>query len=87
MSAETLILPPALSVLETGERRRYDHVRALFDDAVALIAPFFVEENRWSGVTLDLLAYRRLRERCPELSFEEAHVLVTAVRRVQRPGS
>lgn len=86
MSDETLTHSPAPSAAETRERRRYDHVREIFEGAAALIAPFFAAANRWSNVTLDLLAYHRLREQFPELSFEEAHVLVAAVRRVRHPG-
>lgn len=64
------------------ERRKYHHVRAIFEDACQLISPFFAKENRWGNATLDHLAYRVLRENYPELSFEEVHVLVVAAKRV-----
>ncbi|AUL99379.1 MAG TPA: hypothetical protein PKM39_02030 [Pseudothauera hydrothermalis] len=64
------------------ERRKYHHVRAIFEDAYQLISPFFAKENRWGNATLDHLAYRVLRENYPELSFEEVHVLVVAAKRV-----
>lgn len=64
------------------ERRKYHHVREIFDDAYELITPFFAKENRWANATLDHLAYRVLRENYPELSFEEVHVLVVAAKRV-----
>lgn len=70
------------------ERRKYDHVREIYAEASALIAPFFAKENRWGNVTLDHLAYRVIRERYPELAFEEVHVLVVASRRLyaRTPG-
>lgn len=76
------MLPPAPPAPATSERRRYDHLREIFAEASALIAPFFAKENRWGNSTLDHLAYRVIRDRYPELSFEEVHVLVIASRRV-----
>lgn len=76
------MLSPAPPAPATSERRRYDHVREIFAEASALIAPFFAKENRWGNSTLDHLAYRVIRDRYPELSFEEVHVLVIASRRV-----
>ncbi len=64
------------------ERRKYHHVREIFDEAYELITPFFAKENRWGNATLDHLAYRVVRENYPELSFEEVHVLVVASKRV-----
>lgn len=66
------------------ERRKYHHVREIFDQAYDMITPFFAKENRWGNATLDHLAYRVLRENYPELSFEEVHVLVVAAKRVYR---
>ncbi|THF62369.1 hypothetical protein E6C76_18805 [Pseudothauera nasutitermitis] len=65
-----------------AERRKYHHVREIFDEAYEVIAPFFARENRWGNATLDHLAYRVVRDRYPELSFEEVHVLVVASKRV-----
>ena len=65
-----------------SERRKYDRVREIFSEASALIAPFFAPENRWGNSTLDHLAYRVVRERYPQLSYEEVHVLVVASHRV-----
>ena len=78
------MLSPALATpaASSPERRRYDHVREIFAEASALIAPFFAKENRWGNSTLDHLAYRVIRDRYPELTFEEVHVLIVASRRV-----
>ncbi|QDF98250.1 hypothetical protein CJ010_17760 [Azoarcus sp. DD4] len=73
---------------DEAERRRFHHVREIFEEAHALIAPFFAPENQWANVTLDHLAYRVVRDHYPELSFEEVHVLVVATKRVcTEPGS
>jgi len=64
------------------DRRRHHHLREIFEEAVALVAPFFEHDNDWGHGTLDHLAYRTLRDRFPQLSFDEAHVLVVAARRV-----
>jgi hypothetical protein len=74
--------PSDASSADTHERRRFHHVREIFEQAYELIAPFFAKENRWGNVTLDHLAYRVVRENYPELSYEEVHVLVVASRRV-----
>jgi hypothetical protein len=66
----------------TADRRQHHEARKVFDEACALIAPFFAEENRWGNATLDHLAYRMVRDRFPALSFEEVHILVVAARRV-----
>lgn len=67
---------------EQGERRKYHRVREIFEEAYELVAPFFAPENRWGNSTLDHLAYRVVRDRYPELSYEEVHVLVVASKRV-----
>ncbi len=64
------------------ERRRHHRVRAIFEEASVLIKPFFSSDNQWGSASLELLAYRTVRERYPELSPVEVHVLVTACRRV-----
>jgi hypothetical protein len=64
------------------ERRRNLELRARVDVACRLIAPFFESANQWAGHSQDLLAYRTLRERMPELDAVEAHVVVQVVRRI-----
>ncbi|WP_249115666.1 hypothetical protein [Azoarcus sp. L1K30] len=65
----------------SSEQRRYHRVREIFDEAYTLFAPFFARESRWANSTLDHLAYRVARERYPELSAAEVHVLVVACAR------
>ncbi|MCK9258902.1 MAG: hypothetical protein RBT39_00045 [Azoarcus sp.] len=67
---------------EADEQRRYHRVREIFDEASVLIAPFFARESRWANSTLDHLAYRVVRDRYPELSAAEVHVLVVACSRL-----
>lgn len=73
---------PNPSSSEALERRKHLRVREVFEDAIDLIEPFFAPENQWGRHSLDHLAYRTLRDRYPELSYEEVHVLVVAAKRI-----
>ena len=64
-----------------GERRQNSKLRELFEQAYALIAPFYDRKNSWFGQPQNNLAYHTLRDRLPELSEEEAHIIVQAVAR------
>jgi hypothetical protein len=61
-----------------GERRQNLQVRQIFEEAYALIEPFF----DWGGQPLEYLAFQRLCENFPHLSHEDIHVIVTAAHRV-----
>lgn len=74
---------PSLTSNSGGvERRKHLRVREVFDEAITLIEPFFAPENQWGSRSLDHLAYRTLRDRYPDMSYDEVHVLVVAARRV-----
>ena len=64
------------------ERRQHHRLRAIFEEALDIVEPFFLPENQWSHHGLDHLAYRTLRERFPDMSFEEVRVLVVAAKRI-----
>ena len=64
------------------ERRQNLRLRAAFDEAFAMIEPFFDPEQGWGGQSLEHLAYRIVRENFPILSGEEVHALVVAAHRV-----
>jgi hypothetical protein len=64
------------------DRRVHLRLRAVFDSALALVAPFFDRNRIWSGVSLEYFAYRVLREHYPDLSAVDIHVFVAAARRV-----
>lgn len=64
------------------ERRHKLGLRAAFDDAFAMIEPFFDPQHGWGGHSLEHLAYRILRDNFPALSGEEVHTLVVAAHRV-----
>lgn len=66
------------------ERRQNPGLRALFEEAYALVAPYLDPQQSWGGVPLEHLAFRRLREAYPELSPQEAHLLICAFVRVYR---
>jgi hypothetical protein len=65
-----------------GERRVDLRLRAIFDTALPLIAPFFDPKNSWGGHSLEHFAFRVLRENYPELSSDEIYIFVSAARRV-----
>jgi hypothetical protein len=56
--------------------------------AVADLEPFFDPALTWSGGHLEHFAYRALRELHPELTVEQAYVLIVAARKwySMRPG-
>lgn len=71
------------------ERRQNPRLRSAFDDAFAIIEPFFDPEQGWAGQSLEHLAYRIVRENFPGLDAEEVHALVVVAHRVyieRHPG-
>ena len=64
------------------ERRRNLSLRVAFDDAYLMIEPFFDPQQGWAGQSLELLAYRVLRENFPALNDDEVHALVVAAHRL-----
>lgn len=64
------------------DRRRNEMLRQVFDNAYAMIEPFFDPASGWGGRSLEHLAFRVLRENFPQLSAEEVHVLIVAAHRV-----
>jgi hypothetical protein len=74
---------------EQPERRVNRQLRQLFDNAYAMIEPFFDPAAGWGGRSLEHLAYRVLRENFPELSAEEVHAVIVAAHRLyinRNPG-
>lgn len=67
-----------------SERRQNPRLRALFEQAYTIIAPFYDRENTWLGRPQSSLAYHTLRDRLPEISEEDAHIIVLAVARAWR---
>ena len=70
------------SAAAVPERRRELDLRAAFDVAFVMIEPFFDPQQGWAGQSLELLAYRLLRENFPALSGDEVHTLVVAAHRL-----
>lgn len=67
-----------------AERRQNPGLRALFEEAYALVEPCLDPKQTWGGVPLEHLAFRRLREAYPELPPQEVRLLVCAAVRVYR---
>lgn len=73
-------------VTAAEERRQNPEIRARFVEAYDVLAPFFDPANAWAGHTHEHLAYRALHERFPQMSPQEAQILVEAARRVFSHG-
>ncbi len=66
------------------ERRVHVRVRSVFDAALVLVEPCFDPQNAWSGVGLEHLAYRLMRERYPHLGIDEIHAFLVAAGQIYR---
>lgn len=66
---------------ERPERRKHANLRALFDDVVRRVEPFFKEGGGLNGSRTDFWMVRTISDAYPELSNEEAHVLANAATR------
>jgi len=71
-------ITPASPDRPLPERRKNIEVREIFESAYALIEPFF----DWSPQPLEYLAFQRLCENYPQLSHENAHIIIAAAERV-----
>jgi len=56
-------------------------LRALFDDVVRRVEPFFQQGGELNGVRTDFWMARAIGDAYPDLSNEEVHVLAKAVMR------
>ncbi len=78
----SVISGAATAAPDETERRVHLRLRAVFDEAIERVAPFFDRRNAWSDADLEHCAYRTMREHYPELTAEEVYVFVVAARRV-----
>ncbi len=67
--------------VEQPERRKHPNLRALFDDVVRRVEPFFKEGGGLNGSRTDFWMVRTISDAYPQLSNEEAHVLAKAATR------
>lgn len=73
---------PVRSAGAASEHRQDPRLRSVFDDAFAMIEPFFDLRQGWSGRSLEHLAYRIVRDNFPELSPEEVHTVLVVAHRL-----
>lgn len=67
------------------ERRRHNHLRAIYDDAVEHVRHLFGTGGDWVGTSIDYAALRLVHEKYPELTPADVRTLVTAIgNRLQR---
>lgn len=69
------------------DRRSSPELRVIFERAYVLIGPFLDPGSAWGGQAMQHLALRTLRDNFPELSMDQAHILVVAALRVRRERS
>ncbi|MCU0841084.1 MAG: hypothetical protein MUC79_05085 [Thiobacillaceae bacterium] len=66
-----------------SERRVHHRVRVVFSEACALLAPLLLEADPSAQASGFAMAHM-VRNRFPELSDGEVHVLITAAARLKR---
>jgi hypothetical protein len=66
---------------QAGERRINPSLRALFEDARRVTAPFFAPAQGWGGKPLTMYAQQALRENFPDLAPQDLAILTAAVQR------
>jgi hypothetical protein len=69
---------------EGKDRRSSPELRIVFERAYVLIEPFLDPDSAWGGQAMQHLALRTVRDNFPELSMDQAHILVVAALRVRR---
>jgi hypothetical protein len=67
-----------------AERRKSNNLRALFDDVVRRVEPFFQEGGELNGSRADFWMVRTISDAYPDLNNEEAHLLANAAVRYYR---
>lgn len=77
---------PAPATEAGVERRQNPALRQIFPDACALLAPLLASSKGYFSVSSFSLMHI-LQEHYPDLSATEAHVMVTAMERLQREGA
>lgn len=65
----------------TPERRNRHRLRAVFDTAFAMLEGFFDPALGWSGLSLQHLIARLVRDNFPELADDEVRALVVSLHR------
>lgn len=65
----------------TPERRSRHRLRAVFETAFAMLEGFFDPAVGWSGLSLQHLIARLVRENFPELADDEVRALVVSLHR------
>lgn len=80
-----MVSPDNISAGSDGaDRRANPHLRAIFDSACQVTAPFFDPAQGWGGQSLTMYARQTLREAYPELTQQDIALLFAAVQRFHR---
>lgn len=73
---------PGSRMADPAERRNERGVRACFEEACDLVAPFFDPAGQWGRAPLNHLAMRVLRERFGHLSSSELMIMLGGIRKL-----
>ena len=66
---------------QSGDRRQNPAPAGTLRSGLRTHRPFYDSGRTWGGRPLNGLAFHTLRDRMPELSEEEAHIVVIALAR------
>ncbi len=68
------------------ERRVQPTLRAIFPAIFEALRPFFDPATSWAGQTHEHMALRTLKEQFPQLSSQDAFVMVATAKRLYATG-
>lgn len=66
------------------ERRKYPHLRTIYDEARQLIAHLFNRQREPTARPMEHIAHRIIQQRYPNLSDHDIRILVGAIERVNQ---
>jgi hypothetical protein len=69
-----------------AERRTRHELRSLFPAACAALRPFFDPNTQWAGQSHEHLALRTLKEQFPQLTAQDAFLVVITAKRLFAAG-
>lgn len=67
-----------------SERRKYPHLRAIYDEARQHIDHLFRGKREPTSGPMDRIAHRIIQQRYPNLSSDDIRILVGAIERVHQ---
>lgn len=66
------------------ERRKYPHIREIFDDAYRLVAPLLATHGEGNGSPSHSMLHQTLHNAYPDLHKQDLPILIASLSRVYR---